>query len=183
MNWSLLKKVFVTAEICLLTTSVYIGSAIYTAGNEGIMMQFGVSQTAVSTPQSLLYNHVAPKAYNQITGNPRPNPLRSRLRRRPHALGPHVRDPADRPHAHLHRHSRRIRRPSTGRHLRAEFRHAARLPFHNRLRRESRPSHRRRIDCRHVPSLQKSLRDRDMGHRRGVRARARAIGGRLCGAV
>ncbi|SLM36536.1 multidrug resistance protein [Lasallia pustulata] len=37
------KKVFVTAEICLLTTSVYIGSAIYTPGIEEITHVFGVS--------------------------------------------------------------------------------------------------------------------------------------------
>ena len=57
MNWSLLKKVFVTGEICLLTTSVYIGSAIYSAGNEGVMMQFGVSQTAVNNANSRSIQH------------------------------------------------------------------------------------------------------------------------------
>ena len=44
-NWSTFKKVFVTFEICLLTFSVYIGSAIYTAGTEYIVESFGVSQT------------------------------------------------------------------------------------------------------------------------------------------
>ncbi|KAL8738202.1 MAG: hypothetical protein Q9181_000973 [Wetmoreana brouardii] len=44
MNWSTFKKVFVTFEICFLTFSVYIGSAIYTAGTESIMHDFGVSQ-------------------------------------------------------------------------------------------------------------------------------------------
>ncbi|KAK4692446.1 MFS transporter, DHA1 family, multidrug resistance protein, partial [Lecanoromycetidae sp. Uapishka_2] len=44
MNWSSLKKVFVTFEICLLTFSVYIGSAIYSAGTESIVKDFGVSQ-------------------------------------------------------------------------------------------------------------------------------------------
>lgn len=43
-NWSTPKKFFVTFEICLLTTSVYIGSAIYTAGVQGVMADFGVSQ-------------------------------------------------------------------------------------------------------------------------------------------
>lgn len=42
----MLKKVFVTFQICLLTTSVYIGSAIYTAGIEGIQEKFHVSQVA-----------------------------------------------------------------------------------------------------------------------------------------
>lgn len=43
-NWSTAKKVFVTFQICLLTTSVYIGSAIYTAGIPGIQQQFQVSE-------------------------------------------------------------------------------------------------------------------------------------------
>lgn len=48
MNWSLFKKVFVTAMICLLTTSVYIGSAIYSAGTESVSMTFGVSEVAAT---------------------------------------------------------------------------------------------------------------------------------------
>ena len=42
-NWSTLKKFFVTFQVCLLTTSVYIGSAIYTAGLEDIVVDFHVS--------------------------------------------------------------------------------------------------------------------------------------------
>lgn len=45
LNWSTLKKVFVTFEICLLTFSIYIGSAIYSAGEETVVKDFGVSQT------------------------------------------------------------------------------------------------------------------------------------------
>lgn len=45
-NWSTPKKFFVTFQICLLTTSVYIGSAIYTAGIQGVMAQFDVSEVA-----------------------------------------------------------------------------------------------------------------------------------------
>jgi DHA1 family multidrug resistance protein-like MFS transporter len=48
MNWSLLKKVFVTFEICFLTFSVYIGSAIYAAGIESVMMDFHISQVAAT---------------------------------------------------------------------------------------------------------------------------------------
>lgn len=44
-NWSMGKKFFVTFEICFLTTSVYIGSAIYTAGLGGVIEQFHVSET------------------------------------------------------------------------------------------------------------------------------------------
>ena len=46
MNWSQLKKFFVTFEICLLTFSIYIGSAIYSAGLESVEMEFGISQVA-----------------------------------------------------------------------------------------------------------------------------------------
>ena len=48
LHWSLIKKVLVTAEICLLTFSVYIGSAIYSAGTEGVMMDFHVSRVAAT---------------------------------------------------------------------------------------------------------------------------------------
>ena len=44
LNWSTFKKVFVTFEICLLTFSVYIGSAIYSAGTQDVVKQFGVSE-------------------------------------------------------------------------------------------------------------------------------------------
>ncbi|KAF2173280.1 hypothetical protein M409DRAFT_49746 [Zasmidium cellare ATCC 36951] len=47
-NWSLFKRCFVTFEICLLTTSVYIGSSIYSAGTESVMATFGVSQVAAT---------------------------------------------------------------------------------------------------------------------------------------
>lgn len=42
-NWSTPKKLFVTFQICLLTTSVYIGSAIYTAGLQGVEAKFHIS--------------------------------------------------------------------------------------------------------------------------------------------
>jgi hypothetical protein len=43
-NWSRAKRYFVTFEICFLTFSVYIGSAIYTPGLMGVMQEFGVAQ-------------------------------------------------------------------------------------------------------------------------------------------
>ena len=45
-NWSSGKKAWVSAQICLLTTSVYIGAAIYTAGLTGVQEQFHVSSVA-----------------------------------------------------------------------------------------------------------------------------------------
>lgn len=44
-NWSLLKKFWVTGQVCFLTFSIYIGSAIYTAGTEDIVHQFHISST------------------------------------------------------------------------------------------------------------------------------------------
>ncbi|OCT44444.1 Caffeine resistance protein 5 [Cladophialophora carrionii] len=46
MNWGTVKKVWVTFEICLLTFSVYIGSAIYSAGILDVSEVFGVSRVA-----------------------------------------------------------------------------------------------------------------------------------------
>lgn len=48
LNWSLSKKVFVTFLICFLTVSIYIGSAIYTGGEQGVMEHFHVSQTVAT---------------------------------------------------------------------------------------------------------------------------------------
>lgn len=48
INWSQGKKFFVTFEICLLTTSVYIGSSIYSAGNMTVEEQFGVSEVVAT---------------------------------------------------------------------------------------------------------------------------------------
>lgn len=44
-NWSFSKKCWVTAQVCFLTFSIYIGSAIYTAGTEDIVHEFGISST------------------------------------------------------------------------------------------------------------------------------------------
>ncbi|KAF7116121.1 hypothetical protein CNMCM5793_004141 [Aspergillus hiratsukae] len=45
-NWSMSKKILVSLLICLLTFSIYIGSAIYTPGIPGVAAQFGVSTEA-----------------------------------------------------------------------------------------------------------------------------------------
>lgn len=53
LNWSMGKKFFVTFEICLLTFSVYIGSAIYSAGEMGVEKRFHVSQVVATLGLSL----------------------------------------------------------------------------------------------------------------------------------
>ncbi|KAG4026497.1 hypothetical protein MFRU_040g00550 [Monilinia fructicola] len=52
-NWSTGKKFFVTFLICLLTFAVYIGSAIYSAGEMDVMQKFGVSQVAATAGLTL----------------------------------------------------------------------------------------------------------------------------------
>lgn len=47
-HWSTVKKIWVTFEICLLTFSVYIGSAIYTPSILGVSETFGVSHVAAT---------------------------------------------------------------------------------------------------------------------------------------
>ncbi|KAG9692822.1 MFS general substrate transporter, partial [Aureobasidium melanogenum] len=52
-NWSRTKKGLVTLLICIYTTAVYTGSAIYTPSAEGVMERFGVSATAAALGISL----------------------------------------------------------------------------------------------------------------------------------
>ncbi|KAG9664291.1 MFS general substrate transporter, partial [Aureobasidium melanogenum] len=47
-NWSTFKKCFVTFNICFLTSSVYIGSAIYTSGLPFLTQAFGVSTEVIT---------------------------------------------------------------------------------------------------------------------------------------
>ncbi|KAH9477360.1 Caffeine resistance protein 5 [Psilocybe cubensis] len=53
MNWSLFKRCAVVAMTCLLTTSIYLGSAIYTASIPDIMEVFNCSQTTATAGLSL----------------------------------------------------------------------------------------------------------------------------------
>ena len=52
-NWSLGKKNLVAAIICAYTFAVYMGSAIYTSGEGGVIQRFGVTPTDASLPLSL----------------------------------------------------------------------------------------------------------------------------------
>ena len=77
LNWSTFKKGFVTFEICLLTFSVYIGSAIYTAGTETVVKDFGVSQTKATLGLTLF---VAGYGLGPMIWAPSKNSLYSHLR-------------------------------------------------------------------------------------------------------
>jgi len=52
-NWSLGKKLAVTAQICAYTMAVYMGSAIYAPSEVGIMRQFGVNSQLASMGLSM----------------------------------------------------------------------------------------------------------------------------------
>ncbi|KAK4624702.1 Caffeine resistance protein 5 [Fulvia fulva] len=52
-NWPLWKKLYSTAVICILTFSIYVGSAIYTVGLEGITEQFQVGHGTATLGLSL----------------------------------------------------------------------------------------------------------------------------------
>lgn len=53
MNWSPVKKCFVTFCIALITISVYMGSSIVTPGIMGIVEEFGKSQIVATLVLSL----------------------------------------------------------------------------------------------------------------------------------
>lgn len=48
LQWSFAKKCFVTFDICFLTFSIYIGSAIFAPGIADVSQKFGVSPVAAS---------------------------------------------------------------------------------------------------------------------------------------
>ncbi|KAI9746350.1 MAG: hypothetical protein M1818_000062 [Claussenomyces sp. TS43310] len=52
-NWSNSRKLLVTALICILNFAVYVGSAIYTPGEESIMEEFGVNEIVATLGLSL----------------------------------------------------------------------------------------------------------------------------------
>lgn len=85
MNWSTSKKVFVTFEICFLTWSVYIGSAIYSAGTETVVKDFGVSQ--VKATLGLTYVFLRFRFWYCSLTVLAFQTVRCRLRDRPYAVG------------------------------------------------------------------------------------------------
>lgn len=47
-NWSVVKKCWTTFLLCVLTFSIYIGSAIYSPGYESLIMEFGTNHTVAT---------------------------------------------------------------------------------------------------------------------------------------
>ena len=52
-NWSLSKKMFVTFQICMYTTAVYLGSSIYSPATEYVMHRFNVNAQLASMGLSM----------------------------------------------------------------------------------------------------------------------------------
>ncbi|KAK6455537.1 multidrug resistance [Scheffersomyces xylosifermentans] len=52
-NWPLYQKVFFIFEICFLTTTVYMGSAIYTPGIQEIMIEFNIDRVKATLPLTM----------------------------------------------------------------------------------------------------------------------------------
>lgn len=47
-NWSITKKCIFTAQLSILTFSIYIGSAIYSVGYGSLIPEFGITQTVAT---------------------------------------------------------------------------------------------------------------------------------------
>ena len=52
-NWPTLQKAFFIFQISFLTTSVYMGSAVYTPGIEELMHDFGIGRVVATLPLTL----------------------------------------------------------------------------------------------------------------------------------
>ena len=71
-NWSTGKKLFVTAQICIYTFSVYIGSSLYVASIPDVMRLFHVSEAAASLGLALyvLAYGVGPMLFSPLSEIP-----------------------------------------------------------------------------------------------------------------
>ncbi|GAA5993980.1 hypothetical protein JCM11641_006438 [Rhodosporidiobolus odoratus] len=69
-NWSTPKRTFVAIQISVLTAVVYIGSAIYTPSEQGLMAEYGVSQTVTVLGLTLfiLGYGIGPSAFPSLPG-------------------------------------------------------------------------------------------------------------------
>lgn len=70
-NWALKYKIIFTMQIAFLTTSVYLGSAIYTPAIEQIKEELGVSQTVAMLPLTLFVvgYGIGPMVFSPLSEN------------------------------------------------------------------------------------------------------------------
>jgi hypothetical protein len=149
MNWSQLKKTWVMFQVCLLTFSVYFGSAVYTAGIPDVAQKFHVSSVA-STLGLTCFLLGAGTGWSFLCSDSLPPSLISNSLDRAYALVANERDALHRANAHLLADTVPIHCPSDSYSPGDKLRHAPRLPLHYRLRRLTSPCNGRCNRGRHV---------------------------------
>jgi DHA1 family multidrug resistance protein-like MFS transporter len=160
-NWSLPKKCFVTFEICLLTTSIYIGSSIYSAGTQSVMATFGVSQVAATLGLTLF---VAGYGLGPMIWSPMSEVSIARL-----LIGVStvhtdpILDSPNRKESHLPRDSPGIRGVASAYSTGVQLRHVARVSIHNGFRWIARACDRRCFPGRHLEPTETCLRNEYLG--------------------
>ena len=155
LNWSLFRKVFITFEICRLTFSVYVGSAIHSARHR-------------NRRQGLW------RLTNK--GHPWPDPFRCRLRPWTYDLGPHERNPPNREKPHIYWD---ISSTPGADGVAGELCHAVVLPLPDRFYRQSGPGDWGSEHRGYVCTKEESVWYRPVGHRDYFWTRARTVGGRF----
>lgn len=171
-NWSTTKKLLVSSQIWMLTFAIYIGSAIYTPGIEGVSEQFGVSRVAATLGLTLfVLGYGLGTSHSWIVTKRTPINQHTNHTPRSNGLVPSLRATNRRPKPYIHPHPRRLCLLPIRRHLRKELRHATRIPVLDRLSRLPSPCNRRSIHGRHVEPESARLHDRYLGLFRHLRTR------------
>ena len=160
-NWSTPKKLFVTFQICLLTTSVYIGSAIYTAGVQDVAKEFHVSEVAALLGLTLFVVGYAlgPMVWVRVSMH-----LCNQTANSSVPLGSNVGDSLHWSQSCLHRDLICIRPPSARCDIRQELWNASCVSVHHRPCWKPRARHWRCYHRRHVQALQAGLWHRRLGN-------------------
>ena len=177
-NWSTFKKVFVTFQICFLTTSVYIGSAIYSASIPGIMPHFQVSETKALLGLTLfvLGYALGPMVWVRRL----PISLVNWMGLINMSVGAHVGNPLYWPKPYLHRNPICIRSPPARRDIREKLLNASSIPIYHWLCWKPCSSYRRGHYCRLVQAFKADLQYCDLGNFSGTRSSHGSTGWRLC---
>ena len=149
MNWSQFKKTWVMGQVCLLTFSVYFGSAIYTAGVTDVARQFNVSLVASTLGLTFFLLGAGTGWLFSLSKS-----LRSLLIRdfpgRAYALVANERDALHRPHAHLLVHIAPFRSLPNSHGPGEKLRDAHGIPLHHGLCRLTVPCNWRCIRGGHI---------------------------------
>ena len=177
-NWSRGKRYFVTFEICFLTFSVYIGSAIYTPGLMGVMQQFGVAQVPATLGLTLYVAGygLGPLLWSPMSEIPQIGRLWVYIGTLCKSMQYFTRN---RYNANVVVHSR-LRPLSAAYRVFGQLWHAACLSVPNWLLRLSRSCYRWGFHRRHVSTQETGLWHGCVGCRGSLRARARSPGRRIC---